>query len=240
MKGRFVAAVFVVLAAGCSQTTDGSTESSGPSAITTTPPAVVTTVPPPPEVKVPKVEGESASDAKSLVRGAALSVQIDTKYSDAVPEGTVVSQSPKAGTTAIEGDTVRLVVAQAFPIIPDVTGLKLTQARNMLKNSDFDVAVKKQVSSQPKDTVISQSPVGGTAARPGRLVTLTVAKAAPAPSSNCTPGYSPCLVYHGGADYDCAGGSGDGPYYTEPGRTYRVTGSDPYGLDADNDGYGCE
>lgn len=57
---------------------------------------------------------------------------------------------------------------------------------------------------------------------------------------NCTPGYSPCLVYHGGADYDCYGGSGDGPYYTEPGVVYSVSGSDPYGLDADNDGRGCE
>jgi hypothetical protein len=57
---------------------------------------------------------------------------------------------------------------------------------------------------------------------------------------NCTPGYSPCLVWHGGADYDCYGGSGDGPYYTEPGVVYAVTGSDPYGLDGDNDGRGCE
>lgn len=62
----------------------------------------------------------------------------------------------------------------------------------------------------------------------------------PPPNDNCTGGYDPCLVYHGGADYDCAGGSGNGPYYTAPGVTYRVTGSDPYGLDADNDGYGCE
>jgi hypothetical protein len=57
---------------------------------------------------------------------------------------------------------------------------------------------------------------------------------------DCTAGYSPCLVYHGGADYDCYGGTGDGPYYTEPGVTYTVTGSDPYGLDGDNDGRGCE
>ena len=56
----------------------------------------------------------------------------------------------------------------------------------------------------------------------------------------CTPGYSPCLVYRGGADYDCYGGGGNGPYYTRPGVVYRVTGSDPYGLDADNDGRGCE
>jgi IPT/TIG domain len=59
-------------------------------------------------------------------------------------------------------------------------------------------------------------------------------------TQNCTPGYSPCLIYHGGADYDCAGGSGNGPYYTQPGVVYTVSGSDPYGLDADNDGRGCE
>lgn len=39
------------------------------------------------------------------------------------------------------------------------------------------------------------------------------------------------------SDYDCAGGSGDGPEYT---GFVRVTGSDPYGLDSDNDGVGCE
>lgn len=52
---------------------------------------------------------------------------------------------------------------------------------------------------------------------------------------HCTSGYRPCL--HPASDYDCRGGSGDGPRYTD---TVRVTGSDPYGLDSDNDGWGCE
>ena len=59
-------------------------------------------------------------------------------------------------------------------------------------------------------------------------------------TSDCTPGYSPCLIYHDGADYDCYGGSGNGPYYTAPGTVYTVTGSDPYGLDANHNGLGCE
>jgi hypothetical protein len=59
-------------------------------------------------------------------------------------------------------------------------------------------------------------------------------------TGSCTPGYSPCLVYHGGADYDCYGGGGDGPFYTKPGVVYRVTGSDPYDLDRDGNGRGCE
>ena len=48
-------------------------------------------------------------------------------------------------------------------------------------------------------------------------------------------GYSPCLPP--ASDYDCAGGSGNGPKYTGP---VRVTGSDPYDLDRDGDGVGCD
>jgi hypothetical protein len=39
------------------------------------------------------------------------------------------------------------------------------------------------------------------------------------------------------SDYDSAGGSGNGPYYTGP---VRVVGDDHYGLDRDGDGLGCE
>jgi len=56
---------------------------------------------------------------------------------------------------------------------------------------------------------------------------------------NCTPGYSPCLPYRGGRDYDCYGGGGNGPYFTAPGVTYTVTGSDPYRLDGNGDGKAC-
>ena len=63
---------------------------------------------------------------------------------------------------------------------------------------------------------------------------------APASAHNkgkhCKKGYKPCL--HPASDYDCAGGSGDGPKYVY--GTVKVTGSDPYGLDSDNDGTGCE
>jgi hypothetical protein len=47
--------------------------------------------------------------------------------------------------------------------------------------------------------------------------------------------YNPCLAP--ASDYDCEGGSGDGPLYTGP---VEVTGIDIYDLDRDNDGTGCE
>jgi hypothetical protein len=73
--------------------------------------------------------------------------------------------------------------------------------------------------------------IPGWARASSRTVTITVTA-----GSSCTPGYSPCIPI--GSDVDCAGGSGDGPRYVV-GPVY-VTGSDPYDLDADGDGIGCE
>lgn len=56
-------------------------------------------------------------------------------------------------------------------------------------------------------------------------------------SGGCDPNYVGACLDPASYDYDCAGGSGDGPDYTGP---VQVVGSDPYGLDADGDGYGCE
>ena len=56
------------------------------------------------------------------------------------------------------------------------------------------------------------------------------------PEQKCHPSYSGCLNPNA-SDYDCAGGSGNGPYYT---GTVRVIGPDVFGLDRDGDGWGCE
>ena len=58
----------------------------------------------------------------------------------------------------------------------------------------------------------------------------------PSAATACHPSYSGCLKVDA-SDYDCAGGSGNGPYYTGP---VRVIGPDVFGLDRDGDGWGCE
>lgn len=55
----------------------------------------------------------------------------------------------------------------------------------------------------------------------------------------CHPAYVDCVPNHP-VDVDCAGGSGNGPVYVQgPIRLVNVS-NDPYGLDSDNDGIGCE
>jgi micrococcal nuclease len=56
-------------------------------------------------------------------------------------------------------------------------------------------------------------------------------------SRRCHPSYVGACLDPNAYDYDCAGGSGNGPQYTGP---VRVVGPDDFGLDADGDGYACE
>jgi hypothetical protein len=55
--------------------------------------------------------------------------------------------------------------------------------------------------------------------------------------NNCDPSYKGQCLDPNSPDYDCEGGSGDGPDYTGP---VIVVGDDHFGLDRDGDGSACE
>ena len=58
------------------------------------------------------------------------------------------------------------------------------------------------------------------------------------PGVRCSSSNRIVRIPPGPGDVDCAGGTGNGPRYVQ-GPVY-VTGNDPYGLDTDHDGVGCE
>jgi hypothetical protein len=64
---------------------------------------------------------------------------------------------------------------------------------------------------------------------------------APSPRTDgtrsCDPSYAGECLDPDALDYDCVGGSGNGPQYAGP---VEVVGADPYELDADGDGFACE
>jgi len=55
---------------------------------------------------------------------------------------------------------------------------------------------------------------------------------------HCDKNYSGRCLRPNVSDYDCAGGSGNGPNYVR--GPFRVVGTDHYGLDSDHDGTACE
>jgi hypothetical protein len=71
-------------------------------------------------------------------------------------------------------------------------------------------------------------------------VSAGAASAAPAakkPPKRCHPSYKGACLDPNASDYDCIGGSGNGPKYT--GRVI-VVGPDVFGLDRDGNGIGCQ
>jgi hypothetical protein len=171
--------------------------------------------------------------------GAILSALEEPTDETAASPADVPSQVTSATPTATTATPTVERVA-----VPRVVGKRLENAKDALRRDDLQVAVVRKHSSKPAGTVLIQSVSVGTEVFPDRTIRLVVSqgpKPQPSPQPNCTPGYSPCLVYHGVADYDCSAGEGNGPYLTEPGVVYTVSGSDPYDLDGnDNDGRGCE
>jgi hypothetical protein len=77
--------------------------------------------------------------------------------------------------------------------------------------------------------VAGVSAVSATAASP--------AAKKPPKKSKCHPSYKGACLDASASDYDCLGGSGNGPKYT---GAVRVVGPDVFRLDADGDGWGCD
>jgi PASTA domain-containing protein len=158
--------------------------------------------------------------------------------------GTVANPPPSLSsqhTTAPPPTSPSPTVAKVK--IPRLVGLSLAKAKRLLEALGFEVTIKRKVSTNHKPgTVLAQSLRVGRRVEFGKRVTLTVAKAKPnpppPPPSDCDPSYLDVCLHDGIGDYDCAGGSGNGPNYVS--GPIRVVGSDPFGLDADNDGWGCE
>ncbi len=191
---------------------------------------------------VPHVVGDDLEKAKRELSAAHLAVGEIRRQPSSRKEGTVLKQRVRAGSDVDLGSRVSLLIASPLPEVPSVTFSAKASAIRILRQAGFKVKWEVQTRSSGSDNVVlSQVPSEGARARPGSVVRLVVSKVmAPKPKQpparNCTPGYSPCLPP--ASDYDCAGGSGNGPQYAY--GPVEVSGSDPYDLDRDGDGTGCE
>jgi beta-lactam-binding protein with PASTA domain len=199
------------------------------------------TTPTPKLAKVPAVKGFSLTKAKRKLRAAGLEVGDIDRRPSSKRKNTVLKQGVDKGTKLEPGSSVDLVVAAPLPQVPSVIGRQKSSAIRKLKKAGFKVEKTAQTrTTGPDGVVLSQSPTGGSRAKPGSVVHIVISNlersSDAGASRNCTPGYSPCLPP--ASDYDCAGNEGNGPEYVD--GPVRVTGPDRYDLDRDGNGIGCQ
>jgi eukaryotic-like serine/threonine-protein kinase len=130
-----------------------------------------------PQVTVPSVVNLQSTDAVSRLDDAKLKHKI-VQVTGTQPAGIVIDQTPNAGLTVDQGSTVTLKVSKGpLPVgVPNVVGESVQTASSQLQASGFAVATKLVDSTQPKDTVVDQSPAGGTSQAPGTKITLSVSR----------------------------------------------------------------
>ena len=119
--------------------------------------------------------GQPVKQAVAALAQAKLKVdQSQQAWSDTVPKGSVISQSPTTGTL-FEGGLVTLVVSKGpeLVLVPNVIGQQEKPATSILQALGFTVQVDR-VFGGMFGTVRLQSVDGGTQAPKGSTITLTV------------------------------------------------------------------
>ena len=130
------------------------------------------------QVQVPALENFTlddaaiALDAVGLFRGA-----ITYEDNSDKPANTVLRSEPLAGTYVDSGTAVALVVSSGKVLVPDVTGMTETDARNALLDMQFLVDVVYTVDDTvAPGTVLSQTPKANKAMAVGSVVTLEISE----------------------------------------------------------------
>ena len=166
--------------------------------------------------------------------------------SESLPPVTVTTTTiPPTTTTAAPTTTIATVE------VPELVGMRLADAKAQLAGRGLRARVTyRSTSRYPAGMVLSQSRRTGAGVLPDSRITMVVAKAPPpppttappppttTPARNCDPSYPDVCLDPDAVDYDCAGGSGDGPRYVS--GPIRVRPPDPFDLDREGDGWGCE
>lgn len=201
------------------------------------------------EGQVPRVVGLDAEAAEEKLSAASF----DASFAADPYEPRrckVVKQRPAPGSELDQDDTtVRL---RCVVDVPRLVGRSPERAQRALERRGIDSRLR----GEPADFDLSrcrvarQSAVGRVA--PDATVGLRLRCPPPPPApepepvaveqppaeQGCDPNYEGQCLDPNSPDYDCAGGSGDGPDYT--GRVI-VVGDDHYGLDTGGEpGIGCE
>ena len=133
-------------------------------------------------VTVPNVIGSTQTAALNTLTSAGLNGTVTYANSVTVPSGTVISQTPLAGTSVATGSAVALVVSSG-PAVPNVVSLSQVAAGAAIAGATLTVGTIDLANSDtvPAGSVISQNPTSGTTVLPGSAVNLVVSLGPPVP-----------------------------------------------------------
>lgn len=136
------------------------------------------------QIKVPNFAEMNLDSVKRTLKSLGLELgTVDEEYSDSVPRGEVISQSPNANESVDKGSKVNVTISKGKEIknitlnIPDVSGKSVDEAKSILANAGVGVnPVKGEAAKSEGEAgkVYSQSQSGPFTIKQGEKVTITI------------------------------------------------------------------
>lgn len=130
------------------------------------------------EIDVPNFKGMTLDEAREKAEESGLVIEEgDEVYSADQEEGLITSQTPSAGAKVGEGTviTVNISLGKKDGVVPSVLGMDYKQAEEYLRSFGFELGIVKTVTStQPIDTIVSQSVKAGSTASEGTAIDVEV------------------------------------------------------------------
>lgn len=127
-------------------------------------------------VEVPNIVGLDIDSGEQVLINSQLEVGEITEQSSKSTSGTILNQSIEAGTIALVGTPVDIVIAAREAVeVPGLIGKKLDMAKYLIRSAKLVPGnIVKQVSTEKADTVLEQDPPAGTAVLEGESVDLVI------------------------------------------------------------------
>jgi hypothetical protein len=157
-----------------------------------------------------------------------------SENASALAAESLAAESRAAASSSSAAKAARVAAAKAAA--SKAAAAKAAAAKAAVAKAAVAKAAAEKAAADKASAAAAAASAKASAAQAAQASAAQQAQASSQTAPVCTPGYSPCIPP--GPDVDCAGGSGNGPRYVQGPVT--VTGSDPYGLDSDHDGIGCE
>ena len=131
----------------------------------------------PPDL-VPTLVGKTVKEAQTIaeLRGYTLEI-LESIPSDTLARGTIAAQMPTAGAELKLGGTVSVTPSSGpddTAYVPELIGLPLLEAEELLSAAGLVAVVGYQTSDQPAGTIIAQDPAAATALLHGDEVEIYV------------------------------------------------------------------
>lgn len=134
---------------------------------------------------VPDLSRFAVGEAVAALTEAGFAVGTIAHVDSASPRDTVLGSQPASGDFLAVGESVDLVVASGFHVVPEVDGRSREAAAEMVRTAGFVPAFAFDAASAPRDEpgVLGTEPAAGTVRPVGSTVTVIEAKlTAPTPT----------------------------------------------------------